>query len=364
MMGRELAWLALSTQLLLVGACSGSDDGGGGDGDPGAPGPSVSPTTEKSGGTDVVPHEAHTGTITIVGASEAVPVANRSFTGLREAVNPGDEFVRCSYYPSGDADYPPYIEVLAGIEGNEFYQAQMQVFRVPTGEEQELLREPDATIEDGTQEMILFASLTHDVEEGAYRYWYGVDDYAYPPYGSSCTVQMSGVVEGQLKGTAECVELFPTPGSPDFPVTNAPSPQARVSLQFDCPLVDRDPGGGIIGSEPDGSCVGSPSPCILEDAFTCSLIAGCSPSGTCSGSARECDFYPTGELCEHQSGCQWSGFSCGGFSKSCYSLEDDLSCLLQSGCEWDDRCEGEAVGCSAFGTQATCELQGCTWEVQ
>lgn len=366
--GRFVTSALVSIALALTPGCgspsdelpSGDGDGGG-DGDNGTDGPTTFVETE--GGMDLPIAESTQGSVTLVGASDAVPSANRSFSGFRDPENDGEELVRCNYYPQGNADYPsPHLEILAGFQGRLYYQAQAQIFVTTPGEEVELPLGADDSLEEGTQELIFIAALTHESEEGAYRYWYGVDEFAHPPYGSDCSVTLAELGE-TASGSVNCSTLIATPDSPDAPVTHAPYPNAQVTMQFDCPVVNRDPRFAEISKETDGTCSGSPSACILLDSFECSVAPGCSPTGSCSGSARTCDDYFEFYSCEGQQGCFWSGFECYGFPDSCFSFDGDKdSCLWQSGCDWRDDCDGDAIACQAFGSQATCEAQGCFWE--
>lgn len=333
---------------------------GDGDGSFEVPRPTYS---ETSGGHELPPHEVLQGTVTVVGSSAAVPVSNRSFSGFRDPIQTGSELVRCNYHPSGNADYAAaHVDVLAGIQGYTHYQLQAQLFEFEPGGEVALPLTPEANLDDGSQSLIVIASLTHDGEDGAYRYWYTTDEYAYPPYGSTCSVYVEELSDERLAGTISCQDLFAVPDSPDAPVTNAPYPTAQISIQFDCPVVYRDPRGAQYEPGGDRSCSGSPDPCVLMSHSECLSSPGCIPSGTCSGIARSCDEYVEFYSCESQTGCLWSGFECYGIPESCYQFDgDDLGCLLHDGCDWQDDCEGTALACDNFYTAETCEEHGCGW---
>lgn len=363
------SWGTLLICTLPAVACGSSgEDGETRDSDtrkPGGGDQTVDPEiVETTGGADPPAFQVEQGTVTIIGSSDAVPVANRSFSGFRQPEINGEELVRCNFYPDGNAEFPvPHAEILAGIQGREHYQAQAQLFRYSVGETVSIPFDPEDTLEDGSQEMILFASLTHDSEADAYRYWYARDEYAYPPVGPQCEVTITEFDEERLIGAIECIDLIPTTDSPDAPVTHAPSPTAQISLQFDCPFVRRDPGGGTATKLDRGTCTGTAYPCLLLDVFECSQTAGCSPTGNCNGIPRSCDEYVEFYSCESQSGCYWSGYDCYGFAKSCFSFDgDEVSCLLHDGCDWTDDCEGQERPCGSYETRDTCEERGCTWD--
>lgn len=338
----------------------GSPGTGGGEGLPPVERPTYS---ETSGGQDLPALDALEGTVTIVGSSAAVPVSNRSISGFRNPANDGSELVRCNYYPNGNAEHPyRHAEVLAGIQGFTYYQIQAQLFEFELGQELSLPLGPEDNLEDGSQKLIAFASLTHDAEDGAYRYWYAVDEFAYPPYGSTCSVFVSELSEHWFSGSISCQDLVAVPDSPDAPVTNAPYPTAQVSIGFDCPVEYRDT--REVPYEPGvgGSCTGVADACVLMSYSECLLTPGCAPAGTCSGLSRACDQYIEFYSCESQSGCLWSGYECYGLPDSCFEFDgDDIGCLFHDGCDWRDGCDGTALECETLHSAASCEEHGCVW---
>ncbi len=341
------------------GSDSGSENGGG---DGSGSGGQVQVPSTRGQGVEIVTREVITGTVSVVGSSAAVPRSITSFTGLREA-DTGEALVRCNYYPNGDDHWPPHVEILAGYSGRDYYQLQTQIFGASDSLVKSITQNEDAQIEDGTQEIVLIAALTHDQEAGAYRYQFDWDRNSHPAYGSTCQVNLSTFDDKKLAGTIECKDLFPVLDSPDYPVTDAPLPVARATVEFDCPLVTLDPHAGIYDAMETGHCGGYADSCIVLNEFSCESSVGCSLGGTCSGSPWECDLFVDGSTCGYQKGCSWDGITtCKGLSSGCYSFVDDMGCYAQLGCSWTPRCDGEPHACSNFVTENTCSLQsGCTW---